>query len=105
MTEGASTNAWIVDEQGHIVTRDLSHAILPGVTRRVILAAAAEAQISVVQRRFTLKEALSAREAFLSSATGGAVPVISIDGHRIGDGKPGRLTRRIAALYARHSLD
>ena len=105
VTEGASTNAWIVDGQGQVITRDLSHAILPGVTRRVILEAAAEAQISVVQRPFTLEEALSAREAFLSSATGGAVPVISIDGHRIGDGKPGSLTRRIAALYSRHSLE
>jgi D-alanine transaminase len=105
VTEGASTNVWIVDGQGSVITRDLSHAILPGVTRRVILEAAAEAQISVVQRRFTLQEALSAREAFLSSATGGAVPVISIDGRQIGDGKPGSLTRRIAALYARHSLE
>ncbi len=105
VTEGASTTAWIVDEPGHVVTRDLSHAILPGVTRRVILEAVAEAQISVVQRGFTLQEALSAREAFLSSATGGPVPVISIDGHPIGDGKPGSLTRRIAALYARHSLE
>jgi D-alanine transaminase len=105
VTEGASTNAWIVDEQGHVVTRALSHAILPGVTRRVILEATAEAQISVVQRRFTLQEALSAREAFLSSASGGAVPVISIDGRRIGNGQPGSLTRRIAALYALHSLE
>jgi D-alanine transaminase len=103
VTEGASTNAWIVDGQGRAVTRDLSHAILPGVTRRVILVAAAEAQIPVVQRRFTLEEAYSAREAFLSSATGGAVAVISIDGRQIGDGKPGPLTRRIAALYAQRS--
>ena len=105
VTEGASTNAWIVDGQGRVVTRDLSHAILPGVTRRVILEAATDAQIPVVQRRFTLEEALSAREAFLSSATGGAVAVVSIDGRQIGDGKPGPLTRRLAELYAQRSQE
>jgi len=105
VTEGASTNAWIVDGRGQVITRDLSHAILPGVTRRVILEAAAEAQIPVVQRRFTLEEALTAREAFLSSASGGAIAVVAIDGRRIGEGKPGPLTRRIAELYAKRSQE
>ena len=105
VTEGASTTAWIVDRDGRIVTRDLSHAVLPGVTRRVILEAAAEAQIPVIERRFTLKEAASAREAFLSSATGAAISVISIDGAKVGDGIPGPLTRRIAELYAKHSQE
>ena len=101
VTEGASTNAWIVDQQGNVVTRDLSNAILPGVTRRIILEAAAEAGVRVVQRKFTVQEALSAREAFISSATGAAVPVVKIDGHTIGDGVPGPLTRHIHKLYAR----
>ncbi|MDE2498993.1 MAG: D-amino-acid transaminase [Alphaproteobacteria bacterium] len=105
VTEGTSTNVWIVDGDGRVITRDLSHAILPGVTRRVILEAAAEAQIPVVERRFTLAEALSAREAFMSSATGAAIPVTSIDGKKIGDGKPGPLTRRVAELYARRSQE
>ncbi|MBU6299717.1 MAG: D-amino-acid transaminase [Alphaproteobacteria bacterium] len=105
VTEGASTNAWIVDGEGRVVTRDLSHAILPGVTRRVILEAAAAAQIPVVERRFTLAEALAAREAFLSSATGAAIPVVSIDGKKIGTGSPGPLTRRIAELYAKRSRE
>ena len=103
VTEGSSTNAWIVDGEGHIVTRDLSNAILPGVTRRVILEAAAEAQLPILERRFTPKEAGEAREAFISSASGAAVPVVSIDGKKVGDGKPGPLTRRIAELYARKS--
>jgi D-alanine transaminase len=103
VTEGASTNAWIVDAKGDVVTRDLSHAILPGVTRRIILEAAGEAGMTVVERKFSLKEAQGAREAFLSSATGAAVPVVTIDGQRIGDGRPGALTRRIHDLYARKS--
>ncbi len=100
VTEGASTTAWIVDRDGRVTTRALSHDILPGVTRRVILEAAAEAQLVVVERAFTPQEAKSAREAFISSASGAAVPVVAIDGVAIGDGKPGPLTRRIAELYA-----
>jgi D-alanine transaminase len=105
VTEGAATNAWIVDREGRIVTRDLSRAILPGVTRRIILEAAAAAQLPVVERRFTPEEAFSAREAFLSSATGGAVPVVAIDGRMVGDGRPGPLTRRVMALYAQRSQE
>lgn len=105
VTEGASTTAWIVDDRGRVITRDLSHAILPGVTRRVILEAAAGAQIPVVQRRFTLEEARGAREAFLSSAGGGAIAVVSIDGNPVGEGVPGPLTRRIIELYEKRSQE
>jgi len=99
ITEGSSTNAWIVDRAGTVITRDLSNAILPGVTRRIILEALAEAQIRVVERKFTVAEAKAAQEAFLSSATGAAVPVVKIDGEMIGNGAPGALTRRIRELY------
>ncbi len=100
VTEGASTNAWIVDEGGIVITRNLSNAILPGVTRLIMLQAMAEAQMKVVERKFTVAEAKKAREAFISSATGAAVPVIAIDGETVGDGAPGALTRRIRDLYA-----
>ena len=100
VTEGASTNAWIVDGVGNVVTRDLSNAILPGVTRKIMLEAMDEAQIKVVERKFTVAEALAAREAFISSATGAAVPVVTIDGKTIGNGTPGPLTRRSHDLYA-----
>ena len=103
VTEGASTNAWIVDAGGTVITRDLSHAILPGVTRRIMLDAMAEAQVKVVERKFTVAEALAAKEAFISSATGAAVPVVAIDGKSIGTGAPGTLTRRIRDLYAARS--
>lgn len=99
VTEGSSTNAWIVDAEGNLRTRKLSNAILPGVTRRVILEAAEAAQLPVREASFTPAEALAAREAFISSATG-VMPVTAIDGAPIGDGKPGPLTRRVQELYA-----
>lgn len=104
VTEGASTSAWIVDQDGRIVTRDLSNAILPGVTRRVILKAAAEGQLTVLERKFTLEEALGAKEAFITAATLGATPVTSINGKSVGEGKPGPVTARIQELY-RHAAE
>ena len=63
---------------------------------------AAEAQVPVVERRFTPEEAAGAREAFLTAASAAAIPIVAIDGRPIGDGKPGPLTRRIAELYGGH---
>ncbi len=103
VTEGASTTAWIVDAEGQVVTRDLSNTILPGVTRRIMLEAMTQAGGKVVERKFTVAQAKAAKEAFLSSATGAAIPVIAIDGQKIGDGVPGPLTRRIRELYAARS--
>jgi D-alanine transaminase len=100
VTEGASTNAWIVDAAGTVITRDLSNAILPGVTRRAMLEVLANAQVKVAERKFTVAESKAAREAFLTSATGAAVPVVTIDGEKLGDGTPGPLTRRLQGLYA-----
>lgn len=99
VTEGSSTTAWIVDADGNLVTRNLSHGILPGVTRRVIVETLAAAQLSVVERRFTPDEACRAREAFITAATLGVMPVVVIDGHPIGDGKPGPVARRVEELY------
>ena len=98
VTEGSSTNAWIVDAAGNLRTRPLSHDILPGVTRRVILEAAEAAQLPILQEPFTVADARNAREAFISSATG-VVPVTAIDGHPVGEGKPGPVTRRVQELY------
>ena len=101
ITEGGSTNAWIVDAAGDVVTRPLSQHILPGITRQVIFEAAREAGLRVIERNFTVAEARGAREAFLSSASGAAVPVVAIDEVVVGDGKPGPLTAQIHSLYAR----
>ena len=99
VTEGSSTTAWIVDAEGRLRTRALSHAILPGVTRRVIAEAAAEAQLPVVEEAFSVGDALAAREAFISSATG-VFPVIAIDGRPVGEGRPGPVTQRVQELYS-----
>lgn len=100
VTEGASTNVWIVTKEGEIITRGLSHDILPGVTRRVILDAAAEAQMRITERRFTLEEAKSAQEIFLTAATLGATAVLELDGTAVGEHRPGPISQRIQCLYA-----
>jgi D-alanine transaminase len=103
VTEGGSTNGWIVDAGGTLVTRPLSREILSGVTRGVVLAAARKAGLAVAERKFTVAEALEAKEAFLTSASGAAVPVVAIDGKAVGNGRPGPLTLRLQALYGEKS--
>jgi D-alanine transaminase len=104
ITEGSSNNAYIVTEDGTIVTRELSTDILHGITRKSVLQCAAELQLAVEERPFTVAEARAAREAFSTSATSFVNPVIEIDGATIGDGKPGPITRRLRAVYIENSI-
>jgi D-alanine transaminase len=99
VTEGTSNNAYIVTTDGVIVTRDLSEAILGGITRATVLALAAEAQLRVAERPFTVAEAQGAAEAFITAASAFVTPVVEIDGRPIGDGRPGPLVRRLRELY------
>jgi D-alanine transaminase len=99
ITEGSSTNAWIIDGEGRVITRPLSADILPGVTRRVLLEAAAREGIEVIERAFTVEEARGAREAFISASTAIITPVVRIDDVAIGNGAPGSLTMRLRAAY------
>ena len=99
VTEGTSSNAWIVTPDGRLVTRHLSNDILHGVTRRTILAIALEEGVTFEERPFSVEEALGSNEAFVTSATSFVTPVVRIDGKPIGDGKPGQLTRRLLAWY------
>lgn len=99
VTEGSSNNAYIVMEDGRIITRQLSHDILPGITRRTVMRCAEDLQVTVEERPFSLEEAANAREAFYSSATGFVTPVVKIDGQTIGDGAPGPVTRRLREIY------
>ncbi len=92
VTEGASTNAWIVDADGALVTRQADSTILRGVTRSTLLDVAVSQGLSFHERPFSVEEAYRAREAFFSSATTVAMPVVAIDGRPIGDGRPGPLT-------------
>jgi D-alanine transaminase len=105
ITEGASTNAWIITKRDVLVTRDLKANILAGVTRKGVLAALSQHGINAIEERaFTLKEASEASEAFITSASGGVIPVVKIDGKPIGAGKPGPMAARIHALYRDMSL-
>ena len=99
VTEGTSSNAWIVTKDGVLVTRPATHAILNGITRLTILRIAAEEGIPFEERAFSVAEAKAAREAFTSSATSFATPVVEIDDSTIANGKPGSLSRRIFAAY------
>ncbi|MDH3229216.1 MAG: D-amino-acid transaminase [Alphaproteobacteria bacterium] len=99
VTEGTSSNAWIVTTDGRLVTRHLGSEILHGVTRRTILAIAAEEGIALDERPFGVDEARAAAEAFVTSATSFVTPVVRIDDTVIGDGTPGPLSRRLLAWY------
>ncbi len=104
VTEGTSNNAYIVQQDGTIVTRDLSHDILSGITRAAVLRYAAEAQIKVEERPFTIEEAKAAKEAFVTSATTFVGPVVEIDNARIGDGQVGETAKRLREIYISESL-
>jgi D-alanine transaminase len=99
ITESSAATAHIVTAEGVLVTRDLSHALLPGITRASVLELAAEHGVRIEERAFTPAEALAAREAFITSATNFVVPVVRIDGATVGDGKPGALTRDLRRHY------
>lgn len=104
VTEGTSNNAYIVTQDGTIVTRNLGTEILAGITRAAVLRFAAEAQIKIEERPFTIEEATQAKEAFVTSATTFVGPVVEIDGAQIGDGKVGDIARRLREIYLEESL-
>lgn len=95
VTEGASSNAWIVDDEGAVITRQLGIDILPGVTRATLLDALGEEKMHLIERPFRLTEAYAAREAFITSATQTVMPVVRIDGRPVGDGRPGPISQRL----------
>jgi D-alanine transaminase len=103
VTEGTSTNAWIV-VGGRIVTRALGPEILGGITRAAVLDIAAALQIAVEERAFGVDEAAAADEAFLTSTTAYVLPVIRIDDRVVAGGAPGPVTLRILEHY-RHAID
>jgi D-alanine transaminase len=99
VTEGSSSTAFIITKDGRIVTRPLSNAILPGITRRSVMRLAQENGLKVEERLFTVDEAHEAAEAFLTSASSFVMPIVAIDGRPVGNGRPGALTRRLRQLY------
>lgn len=102
VTEGTSNNAYIV-KGGKIITRGLSSDILHGITRAAVLRFAEEAQLVVEERSFTIEEAKSADEAFITSASAFVMPVVEIDGAKLGGGVPGRVATRLREIYLEES--
>jgi D-alanine transaminase len=103
VTEGSSSNAWIVTAGGEVVTRPADHSILKGISRAVVLDAVAALGLTLVERAFTAKEAQAAREAFVTAASQIVQPVVRIDGKPVGDGHPGPVAIALRREFHRHA--
>jgi D-alanine transaminase len=99
VTEGASSTAFLVTENDEIITRPLSQAVLPGITRMAIIEVAKAMGLKLVERPFTVEEIMTAREAFYTSASTIAMPVVRVDGQQVGGGQPGPVVRALRARY------
>jgi D-alanine transaminase len=99
VTEGASSNAWIVRPDGFVLTRPLDNRLLGGVTRATALEVLKAQGVPVEQRPFTIAEAQAAKEAFVTSASATVMPVVKIDGRAVADGKPGPVTLRLREKF------
>jgi D-alanine transaminase len=99
VTEGGSSSCFILTQDDVIVTRQNGSAILPGCTRKAVVKLAEERQLRVEERAFSVEEALAAKEAFITSATVFVQAVVSIDGKKVGSGKPGPMTDRLREIY------
>lgn len=99
VTEAASANLWLVEREGTLVTRDLSHALLPGITRASLARLLRDDGLRVEERAFSLTEMFAAAELFTSSTGLVIAPVLQVDGRTIGNGTPGPVTRQVQGLY------
>ncbi len=103
ITEGASSNAWIVNRDGKLITHPLGHDILPGITRSVVIDVIKAQGLIFEERAFTVEEAYAAREAFITSASQTVLPVVSINGRPVGNGAPGLVATALRRDYHRHA--
>jgi len=103
VTEGSSSNAWIVTMDGKVVTRPAERGILRGITRMVLLEVIKAQGLSLEERAFTPEEAYKSREAFLTSASQAVMPVVSIDGRPVGNGAPGLVATALRAKFHEHA--
>src|SRR5262245_6825778 len=103
VTEGGSSNAWIVSRDGKLITHPVGHDILSGITRSVVIDAIKAQGIAFEERSFTVEEAYAAREAFITSASQIVLPVVSINGRPIGNGAPGLIATGLRRDYHRHA--
>lgn len=103
ITEGSSSNAWIVSRDGKLITHPLGQDILPGITRSVVIDMIKSQGLTFEERSFTVEEAYEAREAFITSASQIVLPVVSIDGRPVGNGAPGLVTSTLRRDYHRYA--
>jgi D-alanine transaminase len=103
ITEGASSNAWIVSREGKLITHPLGRDILPGITRSVVIEAIKAQGLAFEERAFTVEEAYAAREAFVTSASQTVQPVVRIDGRPVGNGAPGLIATALRRDYHRYA--
>src|SRR5262245_4692059 len=103
VTEGSSSNAWIVTRDGKVVTRQVDHGILRGITRTVVLDVLAAQGLKLEERAFTVDEAHAAREAFITSASQIVTPVVRIDGRPVGNGAPGLIATALRRDFHGHA--
>ncbi len=99
VTEGSSTNAWIVTKDGTIVTRPANEGILRGITRTIVLELAEREGMTLEERPFTIKEAQEAREAFITAATTLVMPVVNVDDITVANGTPGHIATTLRSLF------
>jgi D-alanine transaminase len=99
VTEGTSANAHIIDSRGVLVSHPVDHGVLPGISRLSVLPLAQDMGLAVEERAFSVDELFAAREAFITSATTVVMPVVEVDGRKIGDGRPGALTSELRRRY------
>jgi D-alanine transaminase len=103
VTEGSSSNAWIINRDGKLITRQLDHGILPGITRAVLIESLKSHGLELEERAFTVEEAYAAREAFITSATQSVMPVVRINGRPVGNGAPGLIATALRRDYHKHA--
>ncbi|ADG10457.1 D-amino-acid transaminase [Caulobacter segnis] len=99
VTEGASSNAWIVDAEGTLRTRDTNANILRGVTRSTLLEVIREAGLPISEKPFTIAEAQAAKEAFITGAGSLVTPIVQVDGVKLGDGQAGPVAMKLRRAY------
>lgn len=99
ITEGSSTNIWIVTKDGELITRPTTSNILPGITRAALIKITRDLNLKFSERSFSVEEACSASEMFMTSSTKCAMPIISLDDQKIGTGAPGPVTKKLVESY------
>ena len=99
VTEGSSSNIWVLSKENQLITRNLDGKILSGITRNSISLFAKKNNITVVEKKFTQIELYNAKEVFLTSASSFIMPIVKIDDQNINQGLVGNISLELRKLY------